>query len=69
MFFDITMDDSDNMRKYILKVPELHETRVICDYEEYENIWEDDKGKRKYILDITISKYFIRNFKLKKLLL
>ncbi len=67
--FDITMDDIDNMQKYILKIPELHQKGVFCDFEDYDNKYEYEEGKRKYILDLTISKYFIRNFKLKKLLL
>lgn len=67
--FDITMDDTDYMRMYIPKIYELHQNGVTYDYETHENKYDDEEGKRKYMLDITVSKYFIRNFKLKKLLL
>lgn len=67
--FDITMDDTDNIHRYILKIAELHQKGITYHYEDHENKYDDEEGKRKYMFDITISKYFIRNFKLKKLLL
>lgn len=67
--FDITMDATDDISHYTTPIPELNEKGISYDYQENKHKLDDEIGKKKYLFDLYISNYFIRNFKIKKLFL